>query len=109
LRDAYKSRQATIEALAALTDQPDPIFVPCEPLPEETDRDFAERLRTVLMALITAVDEYRLEGPIRAWVGRVRDWEGVDWADLAGALTRKASASREGCDRRTCEEPRAAA
>jgi hypothetical protein len=80
------ANQATRDAYEALISQPEAIHIPCTRRPDESERDFADRLRTIINALAKAVHEFGLDGPMRAWLGRVSDWSAVDWAQVAALL-----------------------
>ena len=80
------ANHATREALEALISQPETIHVPYMPHPSEPVQEFADRLCTVVAALLRAVDEFGLDGPIQAWLGRVNDWSAVEWDQVAALL-----------------------
>jgi hypothetical protein len=40
----------------------------------------------VIAALIRAVDEFGLDGPIQDWLRRVDDWSTVEWEQVASVI-----------------------
>jgi hypothetical protein len=91
------ANQATRDAFEALIDQPETVHVPCAPRADERTSEFADRLRTVVTALIRAVDEFGLEGAIRAWLRRVDDWRAVEWQQVAALLVLRATVPASPC------------
>jgi hypothetical protein len=81
------ANQATRDAYDALISQPEAIHIPCTRRPDESEGDFADRLRTITSALDRAIHDFGLDGPMRAWLGRVSDWSAVDWAQVAAQLS----------------------
>jgi hypothetical protein len=80
------ANQATRDAYDALISQPEAIHIPCTRRPDESEGDFADRLCTIINALDKAMHEFGLDGPMRAWLGRVSDWSAVDWSQVAALL-----------------------
>ena len=91
------ANQATRDAFEALISQPEAIHVPCAPQEYEPEQEFADRLRTVVAALIRAVDEYGIDGPIRTWLRRVDDWSDVEWKQVAVLLSERARSATSSC------------
>src|SRR3712207_4993339 len=85
------TNQDTERAYGALTRQPAASHIPCAPLAAEATQEFTDRLRTLVMALIRAVEEFGLTGPICTWLARVEDRRVVDWQQVAGQLSRSAT------------------
>ena len=97
MQDVRWANKATREAFEALISQPEAIHVPCTPQPNEPEQEFTDRLRTVVTALVRAVDEYDLDGSIRAWLRRVDDWSAVDWEQVAALLVHRAMVPASPC------------
>ena len=91
------ANQATREAFEALISQPEAIHVPYLPHAIEPEQEFADRLRTVVAALVRAVDEFGLDGPIQAWLRRVDDWSAVQWEQVAALLADRARSAASSC------------
>jgi hypothetical protein len=91
------ANQATRDAFEALITQPEAIHVPYAPQECEPEQEFADRLRTVVAALIRAVDEFGIDGPIQAWLRRVDDWSAVAWEQLAALLSDRARSEASSC------------
>jgi hypothetical protein len=63
--------QSTERVYEALISQPEAIHIAFTPHLDETAEEFADRLRTLVGALIRAVEEFGLEGAICTWLVRV--------------------------------------